>query len=481
MKANQNGNAIVVILIALGIAITGAIGAGWYAYQLYSTASLDQGPDDIAKRPPDNLPSEEIINGNGEPDPVLITEEPIGEQTPDANGNIEPPIEFKDYPAAKDSSPTVAAANQFAFELYDQYRNTDDNVFFSPYSISSALQMTYEGARGKTAQEMAAVFHFPDNAATRIGSFAKLYEQINPQDAAYQLSAANAIWAQNDYPFDQNYLKTVETYYRGKATNLDFVSDTENSRQTINEWVSDKTAQKIPELFASGTINPLTRLVLTNAIYFKGKWQTPFEKILTQEKDFTAATGAKTKCQMMNIKESFGYAETADYQALELPYENNDLSMVIILPKNGRMAPVEGELSVEKFAAIKNDLKSELVDVFLPKFKFDASYNMNQTLAKMGMSTAFDDGNADFSGMYDKTKTAENLYIGLVIHKAYIDVYEEGTEAAAATGVAMQATSAVMEPPQAKIFNADHPFIFAIVHNDTGSILFMGKVNDPNK
>ena len=477
MNANRNGNAIVVILIALGIAITGAIGAGWYAYQLYSTPSNY----DVLPMNNDDMPLEKNINENSELDPVLITEEQIGEQTPDTDGNIEEPIEFKDYPVAEDSSPTVAAANQFAFELYGQYRNTDDNVFFSPYSISSALQMTYEGARGKTAQEMAAVFHFPDNAATRIGSFAKLYEQINPQNASYRLSTANALWAQNDYPFDQNYLKTVETYYRGKATNLDFVSDTENSRQTINEWVSDKTAQKIPELFASGSLNPLTRLVLTNAIYFKGKWISPFEKMLTKEKDFTAPNGAKTKCQMMNIKESFGYAETADYQALELPYENNDLSMVIILPKNGRMAPVEGELSVEKFAAIKNDLKSELVDVFLPKFKFDASYNMNQTLAKMGMPTAFDDGNADFSGMYDKTKTTENLYIGLVIHKAYIDVYEEGTEAAAATGVAMQATSAVMEPPQAKIFNADHPFIFAIVHNDTGSILFMGKVNDPNK
>jgi len=180
MNANRNGNAIVVILIALGIAITGAIGAGWYAYQLYSTPSNY----DVLPMNNDDMPLEKNINENSELDPVLITEEQIGEQTPDTDGNIEEPIEFKDYPVAEDSSPTVAAANQFAFELYGQYRNTDDNVFFSPYSISSALQMTYEGARGKTAQEMAAVFHFPDNAATRIGSFGKLYEQINPQDAS---------------------------------------------------------------------------------------------------------------------------------------------------------------------------------------------------------------------------------------------------------------------------------------------------------
>jgi len=217
MKTSQKGNAVIIILAALGIAIAGAIGAGWYAYQLYSTVPLIQESDNIANRPHDDLLPEEIVNENGELDPISITEEPISGQSPDASGHAEPPIEFKDYPIAKDSSPTVAASNQFAFKLYDQYKNTDDNVFFSPYSISSALQMTYEGARGKTAQEMASVFHFPNNAATRVGSFAKLYEQINPQNAAYQLSTANALWAQKDYPFDPNYLKTAETYYRGKS------------------------------------------------------------------------------------------------------------------------------------------------------------------------------------------------------------------------------------------------------------------------
>jgi len=470
MDKNQKGSAVLAILIVLVLAIAAAIGAGWYAYRFYSAA-----PENVNMPEINFSMGPEILDENPE-----NKDEPKPETIPETEESVAAPDQFVEYQTAQDSLPTVNAANRFAFELYDQYKDTDGNVFFSPHSVSSALQMVHEGARGKTAEEIRSVFHFSEDNATRIRSFAKLYEQTNPQNANYQLSTANALWAQNDYPFDQNYLKTVETYYRGKATNLDFVSDTENSRQTINEWVSDKTAQKIPELFAPGSLNPLTRLVLTNAIYFKGKWATSFEKIMTQERDFTTSTGAKTKCQMMNIKKSFGYVETAEYQALELPYENNDLSMMVILPQAGKMAPVENALSMEKFAAIKKELKPELVNVFLPKFKFDTSYNMNETLVKMGMPTAFDQVNADFSGMYDKAKTAENLYIGLVIHKAYVDVYEEGTEAAAATGVAMQATSAVM-PQSAKIFNADRPFVFAIVHNQTGAILFMGKINDPSK
>jgi serpin B len=217
---------------------------------------------------------------------------------------------------------------------------------------------------------------------------------------------------------------------------------------------------------------------LTNAVYFKGKWDSPFEKEATQQKDFTTAANSKVQCQMMNKQEDFSYAETADYQAIELPYKNSDLSMIAILPKTGKMSVMEQKLSGEQFTQIKNSMSSQLVDVYLPKFKFDTSYDMNNTLSAMGMPTAFDLANADFSGM-DGTR---NLYIGVVIHKAYVDVNEEGTEAAAATGVAGSLSMATpMERPQPKIFNADHPFIFAIVHNATGSILFMGKVNDPTK
>ena len=463
MQTNLKGNVLVIVVLI----ITAVLAGGYLAYRSYAPQSAGS-PAPIVQNP--------VPPANPTPTPSPIPDTPAPSNLP--LPTPAKPAAFTQYKPAQDSSDTVGAANQFAFELYNQYKNTNDNVFFSPYSISSALEMTYEGARGKTASEMQSVFHFSADPNIRIPSFAKLYSQINPQNASYQLSTANALWAQKDYPFDANYTKTIETYYGGKTTNLDFVGDTEGSRQTINSWVSSKTANKITELFAKGTLDSSTRLVLTNAVYFKGKWDSPFEKEATQQKDFTTAANSKVQCQMMNKQEDFSYAETADYQAIELPYKNSDLSMIAILPKTGKMSVMEQKLSGEQFTQIKNSMSSQLVDVYLPKFKFDTSYNMNNTLSAMGMPTAFDLANADFSGM-DGTR---NLYIGVVIHKAYVDVNEEGTEAAAATGVAGSLSMATpMERPQPKIFNADHPFIFAIVHNATGSILFMGKVNDPTK
>jgi len=305
-------NWLVVVIVAL---LAAATGAGLIAY-ISNTAF-------IATQTADFAPIKKPVNQNSNQNP---------EQNPNVLSAVNQPTVFKEYQPG-DFASTVNAVNQFASELYQQYKNTTDNVFFSPYSISSALQMTYEGARGQTAQEMQNVFHFSDDEKTRLSSFAALYNQINPKNVSYQLSTANALWAQKDYPFLPDYLKIAETYYHGKAANLDFIGNTEGSRQTINQWVSSKTNNKIPELFAQGTINPLTRLVLTNAVYFKGKWNTPFEKTLTQEKDFTTVSSAKVKVPMMNNQSDFLYTKTADYQAVELPYENNDLSMIIILPK----------------------------------------------------------------------------------------------------------------------------------------------------
>lgn len=464
MQTNQKGNALVIFILAVAV----ILGGGYFAYRLYSPQAV-LAP--VAQIPATGGSNHDTPNSDN---PAPNTSEPNNAPIPATTPAQA--IEFKQYSPAKDSSATVDAANQFAFELYGQYKDASDNIFFSPYSISSALEMTYEGARGKTASEMQSVFHFFADPNVRIPSFEKLYSQINPQKATYQLSTANALWAQKDYPFDPNYTKTIETYYGGKTTNLDFKADTEGSRQTINSWVSSKTNSKIPELFAKGTLNEYTRMVLTNAVYFKGKWDSQFEKEATRQKDFTVQSGSKVKCSMMNKQSDLNYAETADYQAIELPYEKNDLSMIVILPKAGRMSAVENNLSTVKFSEIKKSLNSELVDLSLPKFKFDTSYDMNETLSTMGMPTAFDSNGADFSGM-DGTK---NLFIGLVVHKAYVDVNEEGTEATAATGVGMKTTSIEM-PQQPKIFNADHPFIFAIVHDFTGSILFLGKVNDPTK
>jgi len=529
MKTNQKGSTLIVILIAIVI-LTG----GYFAYKSYSnkvsTYGCAGGPDqkigtqyitgkflivdEKCNAEVDGMPvyafvdkcneakqyenktvtiEADIYQNQSAPGlqcvgvnhinkiySIKIIEAPqqSGENVIPVQQTTEPPAEFKQYAIAKSSTDTVNAANQFAFELYGQYKNTNDNVFFSPYSISSALEMTYEGARGKTAGEMQSVFHFNTDPNIRISSFAKLYSEINPKNASYQLSTANALWAQKSYPFNVDYLKTIETYYGGKATNLDFIADTEGSRKTINSWVSSKTNDKIPELFAPGTLDQSTRMVLTNAVYFKGKWSDPFDKYGTQQKDFTTAAGTKTSASTMHKQSNFEYAENINYQAISLPYENNDLSMVILLPKTGKMAETEKNLSLAEFSKINKSLNSELVDVSLPKFKFDTSYDMNDTLSSMGMPTAFDASNADFSGM-DGTK---NLYIGIVIHKAYVNVDEEGTEAAAATGVGMKAASVIpTETVQPKIFNADHPFIFAIMHNQSGSILFMGKVNDPTK
>lgn len=386
-------------------------------------------------------------------------------------------------PDAGNYAQAVGALNKFAVDFYRRYREQiSDNVFFSPYSIFSALGMIYEGADGKTADEIRIVFHLAQDNGIRLGSLSKLYAQINPQEASYQLSTANALWTQEGYPFNQDYLKTIENYYGGAAANLDFKNDAEGSRQTINKWISSNTNGKISEIFAKGDLNEATRLALTNAVYFKGKWSTAFEESLTQEKEFTTASGAKIKVQMMNGSNSFKYAETENFQAIEIPYRNNDLSMIVILPKNGKVKEAEDYLIVNNIAPIRELMHYELTDLFIPKFKFATSYAMNDTLIKMGMPTAFNGANADFTRMYDREAAGgENLYIGLATHKAYIDVNEEGTEAAAATGIGMRATSVAVNPEQPKIFNANHPFIFAITHNKTGALLFLGKVNNPVK
>ncbi|MDD3101841.1 MAG: serpin family protein [Patescibacteria group bacterium] len=372
----------------------------------------------------------------------------------------------------------ISANNQFALDLYSQLKSSEGNIFFSPYSISTALAMTYEGARGTTAEEMQLVFHFPVDSNLRRSAFAAIHNQINKPDAKYQLSIANALWAQNDYKFLNDYLATLEQYYAGKATNVDFKNSTEASRQTINKWVEDRTNDKIKNLFPQGSIDSMTRLVLTNAIYFKGTWIKQFEKNKTRDEDFRVSPANTVKISMMQRADKdakFNYTETDDLQVLEMTYKGDKLSMMVLLPKNEDLSLFENSMSLEKINDWKSKLQEQRVDVFMPKFTFDMKYFMNNTLAKMGMPTAFT-SNADFSGM-DGTK---NLSIQNVIHQAFVDVNEEGTEAAAATGISMGITSA---PPPQKIpvFQADHPFIFVIQDKDNGNILFFGRVSNPNK
>ncbi len=369
----------------------------------------------------------------------------------------------------------VNANNQFAFDLYSELDKSEDgNMFYSPYSISAALAMTYEGAEGQTADEIKSVFHFPEDNILR-PNFAAIYNDINKENGDYELKTGNALWVQKDYSFLQEYISRVENYYGGKAAILDFKKETEKSRQTINSFIEEQTNDKIKDLIPKGYLDEMTRLVLTNAIYFKGIWEWEFDKDDTRDGIFriTPDNTVETSMMHMNPEEAkFNYAETEDLQILELPYKGDKISMLILLPTEN-LDVIESSLTTEKLNGYKSQMKETKLDsISLPKFEFDTKYFMKDTLISLGMPTAFSE-NADFSGMTGK----KDLFISHVIHQAYVGVDEEGTEAAAATAVVMT-MSAVL---QRKVFNADHPFIFLIQEKDTGNILFFGRVVDPTK
>jgi len=367
----------------------------------------------------------------------------------------------------------VQGNNQLAFDLYGQFEQEvgDGNIFFSPYSISVALTVAYEGARGQTAEEMETVLHIPADAAFRQPNFAHIYNQLNEGDKDYKLSTANGLWAQQDYPFRQDYTATIESYYGGRVTNLDFSKSAEAAK-TINTWVEGQTNDRIKDLLDPSQVNG-ARLVITNAIYFKGDWLKEFDKKKTRDDTFTTGSGAAVQVPMMQLtgeNARFNYAGTVDVQVLELPYKGKELSMLVILPKEG----AEPELTLENLAMWRAMMHSQSVNVYLPRFTFETKYYMADTLKQMGMNMPFS-GSADFSGM---TEYQTGLYISEVIHQAFVEVNEEGTEAAAATAVVMEDLAA---PHKTSIeFRADHPFTFVIQQKETGNILFMGRVSDPS-
>jgi serpin B len=367
----------------------------------------------------------------------------------------------------------IAANNAFAFDVYSQLATDDENIFFSPYSLSTALGMTYEGARGQTADEMASTLRFSVDDDFRRAATAVLQNGYNDKTSLYRLEIANALWAQEDFDFSSDFLNLVTKFYAGRATNLDFKNDAEGSREEINSWVESRTNSKIKNLFPKGTVDANTRLILTNAVYFKGMWMDAFDKGETYEGDFTILSGEKVKARLMHKGgKSFGYTDGNGAQVLELPYQGGELSMLLMLPE-GEMNELEEKLSADVVRKYREDLIMQEVDITLPRFELDTKYSMNEALSKIGMPTAFTDS-ADFSGMTDEG----SLAIGNVVHQAYVAVDEEGTEAAAAAGVEMSVTSFKMiaEP---KIFRADRPFIFAITDKESGNILFLGRVSNP--
>lgn len=369
----------------------------------------------------------------------------------------------------------VKSINDFAFKLYGQLnKNEDGNMFFSPYSLSTAFAMAYEGAKGQTAKEIQEVFGFPLDASVRQPAFARVYNQINAANRDYKLYTANAFWAHQDYQFLQEYLDVLQKYYAAEARNVDFINQTEQSRQTINNWIAEQTQDKIQNLFGPGTIDSLTRLVLTNAIYFKGDWAQQFDKSNTKDEDFTISSGNTVKIPMMSLTKElkFNYAEIDKLQLLEMPYKGEELAMLIILPKEVGLAETESNLNTDQLTSWRNSMSQQTVHIHLPRFRMETKYHLVDVLSNMGMSSPFEWPGADFSGM-DGT---EDLSISQVIHQAYVDVDEEGTEAAGATGIGLGVTAVA---PKYVTFRADHPFIFLIQDNASGNILFIGRVVDP--
>jgi serpin B len=335
--------------------------------------------------------------------------------------------------------------------------------------------MTYAGAHGDTAEEMAKALHFtlaPDDLHR---AEAALLTGLNGagKSRGYQLNIANALWGQQGYGFKDDFLRLTKTNYGAGLRQVDFIRDTEGARQTINAWVEKETRDKIKDLLPKGVLDDLTRLVLTNAIYFKGDWASQFKKDLTRDGEFQTGLD-KVKAPLMHQTARFKYLDADGLQALELPYAGKELSMVVLLPKKADgLAELEKTLSADKVAGWLGKLREQEVVVTLPKFKTTCDYSLSGPLAALGMKKAFQP-TADFSGMNGRK---DDLYITAIVHKAFVDVNEEGTEAAGATGVVV----GVRSVPVRAEFRADHPFVFLIRDTRNDSVLFLGRIVNPTK
>ena len=372
----------------------------------------------------------------------------------------------------------VRGNNRFAVDLYGKVRDRPGNLFLSPYSISTALAMTYLGAKGQTARELAETLHFPEQAGAMDSGFAELRKRFDAggEERPYQLSTANALWGQQGLAYRPEFLKRAEAGFGAGLHPVDFAGNPEAARKTINDWVETQTRDKIKDLIDSSAIKKDTDLILTNAIYFKGAWATPFPKSATKDEPF--GNGDKTiPVPMMHLAGSFDYSEdeAAGLQVLSLPYSGNELAMVVLLPrKPDGLAGLEASLTGPRLDGWLAKPSNRQVEISMPRFKLERDVELSGVLASLGMRSAFGAG-ADFSGMTEDRR----LVLSAVIHKAFADVNEEGTEAAAATAVVMMRMSAMVprQPPVA--FRADHPFLFLIRDVKSGSILFMGRVSNP--
>ena len=375
------------------------------------------------------------------------------------------------------AKPAAVAIDKLDADLYGVLKSTPGNMVFSAASIETALAMTSAGAKGKTAEEMSKVLHLPNDPAKAANEFSALLAAWSQTDAGGPtLAVANRLWLQQGYPFVDGYLALTHEKYFAEAQTLDF-KQAATSAQTINKSVSDTTNGKITDLISPRAIVPTTRLILTNAVYFKGKWDAPFDKMNTHPEPFTKDDGSKITVPTMHDMKYASYADIGNAQVLELPYKGNarPMSFTIVLPKAGTsLSAIEKDLTADKIDALTKKTSSVEVQISLPKFKATQSLSLVPTLQSLGMTAAFDSRAADFSGI---STNKEGLFISDVIHKAFIQVDEDGTEAAAATAVMMAGAGM---PTNVVVFDADHPFVFFLRDKSTGAVLFAGRLSDPS-
>lgn len=370
------------------------------------------------------------------------------------------------------------ATKEFASRLHNRlaFETAGSNLFFSPFSIQVALAMCARGAKGNTRQEMAELIGAPLADKDQDKLYHDLIRHINGDgsDRGFQLVTANALWGQDGSDFHVDYLKAVADHYDGAFNVVDYINKPDEAVRTINAWVVEKTKEKIRDLIARDAIDEETRLILTNAIYFKGKWEEEFKKENTKKEDFSTADLSTTKVDMMHTKGDYDYYEGDGYQVIDMPYKGEQLSMMVVLPKSAAgLGAMEVRWHEEGlYSHVLEEMSSEKVVLSLPRFKLETEFKLKPVLKALGADLAFSD-HADFSAI-----GKEALKIAEVIHKAFVEVNEEGTEAAAATAVVMmRCTSARMS--QTKIFNADHPFLFFIRDRNTNTVLFSGHVTNP--
>jgi serpin B len=376
-------------------------------------------------------------------------------------------------PRGNDMQAVVRGNTVFAGNLFGQLRAKPGNVFCSPYSISTALGMTAAGARGPTADEMNKVLHLPAGNAAHVG-FAELQQQLQAKkDAGYELAIANTLWGQQGFPFDPKFIDLIGKFYGGGLKTVDFAQPP-TAAGTINHWVEEQTKNRIKNLIDPSMVDARTRLVLTNAIYFKGQWKDKFRKESTTEQPFFTSADASIPVPMMHQGGKYRYYQDENLKLVEMPYAGDRLAMTLILPleQHALARQVEARLTEENLNRWINAADMKKGDIAVPRFEFETKYELTPTLEALGMRLAFTDA-ADFSGI----TTAEPLKISFVVHKAFIKVDEEGSEAAAATGVGMKLAAAPIE--DRFTFRADQPFVFMIRDTKTGSVLFLGRFANP--